>query len=105
MTELVMPDSDYCYETRVFGEGKQCPDFDGTVSMVPRCRKYDKRLSWTRSGLVLKCEECQGPEGIDGRISRDYLDEIDRLAHYEAQRDAWRTEIVGHLRKQAWSLI
>lgn len=25
-------------------------------------------------------------------LSRDDLDEIDRLAHYEAQRDAWRKE-------------
>jgi hypothetical protein len=70
MTELVMPDSEYCYETRVFGEGKQCPDFDGTISMEPKCRKYNKRLSWTRSGIVLKCEECQGPEGISGRIKK-----------------------------------
>lgn len=70
MTELVMPDSEYCYETPVFAEGKQCPDFDGTTSMEPKCRKYNKRLSWTRSGIVLKCEECQGPEGISGRIKK-----------------------------------
>lgn len=84
MTELVMPDSEYCYETRVFGEGKQCPDFDGKVFMEPKCRRYNKRLSWTRSGLVLKCEECQGPEGTSARIKKfhAHLDTCNQCAQH-----------------------
>ncbi len=58
MTIMVKPDSDFCYEYHVFTVGKQCPDFDNSVPLEPRCRKYSKVLSWTVSGRVLKCDEC-----------------------------------------------
>lgn len=52
------PEGDSCYETHIFGDSKECPDYDGSVSMKPECRKYDKVLLWTVSGRVLKCDEC-----------------------------------------------
>ncbi len=56
------PDSDYCYETRIFGEGKQCPDLNDAVTMEPKCKRFGKRLTWTVSGKVLKCDECEEDE-------------------------------------------
>ncbi|GAH03635.1 unnamed protein product, partial [marine sediment metagenome] len=35
-----MPDLDYCSETALFAEGKQCPDLDDSISMAPKCRRY-----------------------------------------------------------------
>ena len=55
-----MPDSQFCYEPHLFSDSKVCPDFDGDISMEPKCKKYGKDLSWTVSGRVLKCDECQG---------------------------------------------
>jgi len=63
MTIMTKPDSDYCYETYVFSEGKQCPDLDDDKNMEPKCRKYNQLLSWNRSGTVLKCKECKEEEG------------------------------------------
>lgn len=35
------------------------PDLDDTNTMEPKCRRYGKSLSWTRSGVVIKCQECK----------------------------------------------
>lgn len=59
MTIMERPDSEYCYKTRIFTEGKQCPDLDDTETMKPKCKKYGKILSWTRSGVIIKCDECR----------------------------------------------
>lgn len=62
MTVMVKPDSDFCYEAHVFTEGRRCPDLDERIVREPKCRKYDKVLSWTVSGVVLKCDECRKEE-------------------------------------------
>jgi hypothetical protein len=49
----------YCYELRVFSESTNCPALDSTITTKPKCIRYGKLLSWTRSGKILKCEECE----------------------------------------------
>jgi len=63
------------------------------ISYCPHCGEY---LGDYVNGVLFKFGQrvtephlCPGQSCVDG-LSRDYLDEIDRLAHYEAQRDAWR---------------
>lgn len=63
MTIKEMPDSEYCFETHIFSESKECPDYNDTLMMAPECKKYGKTLSWTRSGVAIKCEECRRKEG------------------------------------------
>lgn len=52
------PTNEFCYNSSVFGEGIECPDLDDAVHMKPKCLKYNQLLGWTKSGRVLKCEEC-----------------------------------------------
>ena len=52
------PDSGFCYEVRVFAEGKKCPELDDSIAREPKCKKYGKGLSWTVAGKILKCDEC-----------------------------------------------
>ena len=60
MSILGKPDSDYCYEIRVFGNGesRQCPDLDDRIVRKPKCTKYDVDLSWNVSGRITKCRAC-----------------------------------------------
>lgn len=58
---MKIPDTEYCYILRVFGEKSEvCPHYDGTIAIQPKCSKYKKNLAWTISGKVLKCLECKG---------------------------------------------
>jgi len=68
------------------------------ISYCPHCGEY---LGDYVNGVLFKSGQrvtephlCPGQSCVDGegRLSRDYLDEIDRLAHYEAQRDAWKKQ-------------
>lgn len=52
------PESEFCYDLILFGQGMRCPDLDEAITMAPKCKKYGKELSWNISGRVLKCEEC-----------------------------------------------
>ena len=54
-----IPDSDYCYEKSTFSEGKKCPDLEDTFPRDPKCKKYEEVLTWTRSGVILKCNQCK----------------------------------------------
>ncbi len=66
------------------------------ISYCPDCGEY---LGDYVDGVLFKFGQrvtelhlCPGQSCVDkeGRISPDYLDEIDMLAGYEAQRDDWR---------------
>ena len=52
------PDSKLCYVTSVFQDSTKCPELNDTVVMEPKCKKFNKRLHWSVSGKILKCEEC-----------------------------------------------
>ena len=56
------PRGKHCYTTRTFAEDSTCPDFEDSSTMEPKCLKYSKLLTWTRSGTVLKCSECLAEE-------------------------------------------
>jgi len=56
---MEMPDGDYCYELFVFREGKTCPELDDSITKEPKCMKYNRCLSWSISGRIMKCRECQ----------------------------------------------
>ena len=60
MALLEKPDSDYCYDVRIFGNGepKQCPDLDDGIVRKPMCTKYCRTLRWSVTGRINKCEEC-----------------------------------------------
>jgi hypothetical protein len=62
--EMEIPKGDYCYSLRFFNESYECPYYDGTISMQPKCSKFKKPLAWSISGKVLKCQECKVPSGV-----------------------------------------
>ena len=58
------PEGFFCYLFKSFTV--QCPDYDDSAPIKPRCLKYNVVLNWNVSGHVLKCDECLR-EAFDGR--------------------------------------
>jgi len=52
------PEGPTCYVDPAYAEGTRCPNLEDFEPCKPRCLKYEELLSWTRLGVVLKCQEC-----------------------------------------------
>lgn len=54
-----IPEGEYCYSSGIFSDNISCPDLDDTVTLSPKCTKYNEALSWTVLGRILKCDKCK----------------------------------------------